>query len=592
MNRPGNLAIPALCLLVCLTLMIGSAMAQDPNMCDEPGEYPDLALGSLDTVAHFGVVDNIFAYSVGVSTCNLGTCWANWFAGTAQHPVFTENLFRLKDGRFEQLGQSWVTHRFFALSQSACEQGCLPTNGQHLGVNCTTTNSANLTAAQQNKGPRSEINPSSGVFPFPFTGQNVTGDAIFKRLQVHQEDLEPGLNPGARFFIEGQNISNDDATAGALHNNASWREVIVAPNTLNLLPTGATGQEQPAITAWAALDPEVMLETLDVAHEGRFFVGSRATPLGGGIWHYEYAIHNLNSHRSAMSVEIAIPAGANLSDIGFHDVDYHSGEPYDGTDWSAAVEVGGGGSLIRWSTESFAENPNANALRWGTLYNFRFDADVAPTTGELALGLFRPGSPDQLSAAAIVPALCNNDLDCDPGESSCNCAGDCGAPAAGESSCSDGLDDDCDGMVDCDDSECCGVAPCPLADVDGDAHLACEDCNDDAGALWATPGMVTGLLVDRDAQDRVILGWSAPMNPGSVSVEYEVIRSLDPDDFLLAAVCLDLPNPTSTIAVDAVVPAPGTSFFYLVRATNACPVGAGPVAGGSGGSARSIIACP
>jgi len=30
---------------------------------------------------------------------------------------------------------------------------------------------------------------------------------------------------------------------------------------------------------------------------------------------------------------------------------------------------------LTWSTETFAQNPNANAIRWGTLYNFRFDSD-------------------------------------------------------------------------------------------------------------------------------------------------------------------------------------------------------------------------
>ena len=33
---------------------------------------------------------------------------------------------------------------------------------------------------------------------------------------------------------------------------------------------------------------------------------------------------------------------------------------------------------MTWSTETFATNQNANAIRWGTLYNFRFDADRPP----------------------------------------------------------------------------------------------------------------------------------------------------------------------------------------------------------------------
>ena len=31
-----------------------------------------------------------------------------------------------------------------------------------------------------------------------------------------------------------------------------------------------------------------------------------------------------------------------------------------------------------WSTQTYDQNENANALRWGTMYNFWFDADAPP----------------------------------------------------------------------------------------------------------------------------------------------------------------------------------------------------------------------
>jgi len=107
--------------------------AQDPNACDVAGEYPDLIVGKLDNVGRFGTEDGITAYAIGATSCNLGTCWVNWFFDTENHPVFAQNIFRLQNGRLEQIGQSWVAHRFLALSSSFCEPGCLPTNGQHLG---------------------------------------------------------------------------------------------------------------------------------------------------------------------------------------------------------------------------------------------------------------------------------------------------------------------------------------------------------------------------------------------------------------------------------------------------------------------------
>jgi len=52
------------------------------------------------------------------------------------------------------------------------------------------------------------------------------------------------------------------------------------------------------------------------------------------------------------------------------------------------------------------------------------------------------------------------DSSCDAGEDSCSCPVDCGAPPATESNCSDGVDNDCNGHVDCSDSNCSGTPSC------------------------------------------------------------------------------------------------------------------------------------
>ena len=92
-----------------------------------------------------------------------------------------------------------------------------------------------------------------------------------------------------------------------------------------------------------------------------------------------------------------VPASVTLTNIGFHDVDYHSGEPYDGTDWPVTFPAG----EIKWATE--AQNALANALRWGTLYNFRFDADSGPVAASLGLDLFKSGSPSSMTISARGP---------------------------------------------------------------------------------------------------------------------------------------------------------------------------------------------
>ena len=50
-------------------------------------------------------------------------------------------------------------------------------------------------------------------------------------------------------------------------------------------------------------------------------------------------------------------------------------------------------SSITWSTETFAQNQNANAIRFGTLYNFRFDADQPPNPTNATVGYFKTGAP-------------------------------------------------------------------------------------------------------------------------------------------------------------------------------------------------------
>jgi hypothetical protein len=173
---------------------------------------------------------------------------------------------------------------------------------------------------------------------------------------------------------------------------------------------GSTLQQVPAIYAWISADDQVFNQRVTVPGEGTFYVASRAYDNGDGTWDYEYAVQNLNSDRSGGGFSIDVPGGVSVTNLGFHDVDYHSGEPWDGTDWSSDVNA----TEVSWSTDSFGDNPNANALRWGTLYNFRFTADTPPTTGTGRLDLFKPGTPEFVSFGAIVPEAgepCVADID-------------------------------------------------------------------------------------------------------------------------------------------------------------------------------------
>jgi hypothetical protein len=156
---------------------------------------------------------------------------------------------------------------------------------------------------------------------------------------------------------------------------------------------------------------------------GQVILGAKATDLGGGMWHYEYAMQNLNSDRSVSSFSVPSSDGLVVTNMGFRDVAYHSGDGYnsapgsvvnfDGTDWTPASDS----SEVSWTMVPAVPVQNSNALRWGTMYNFRFDCNSAPANGSVTLGLFKAagGLPNSVSANTVVPGpvepLCPTDVD-------------------------------------------------------------------------------------------------------------------------------------------------------------------------------------
>ncbi len=375
---------------------------------------PDLtvaALPQINLMTHAGAPqDGVSAYGVGVTVCNLGDAGIEWVDSTSRHPIAVTNVYRVHDGRFTQIGMSWAKHEFFALASNHCCtcSGFAP--GQ-LSAGCSDSFSASVAASQNLLGPRSQVNAATGAFTYPPVAPPI-GSSLDRRCQVADADLDPVLNAGARWFGEVQYITPDDAEAGNDDNNCGYREVAFAASGDGFggAYIGAAVGGEPAIKAWAALDPSAVVVDVDVPDDGRFHVGSNVIDNGDGTWRYEYAVHNMNSDRSAQAFSVPVPDGVVLSEVGFHDVSYHSGEPYDGTDWSFSRSAG----VATWTTESFDANPDANALRWGTAYSFWFTADAAPAEADAAITLFKPGTArGAMSAGVSAPggAACAADLD-------------------------------------------------------------------------------------------------------------------------------------------------------------------------------------
>ena len=378
----------------------------NPGFITSPG--PDVTVYELNGTSNYGASGGIRGYSVGTTSCNIGDQPLSWCDqgggcgnGTTNkdHPVIAQNMYRLKDGRFQQLGASWLKHGFTSLNQSGsgCGNGsCVqpPLGGSQLGVGCTDPYTAGLNGNRP-LGRKSEVNAANGDFPFPFGGGGSTAAVWNQRLAVAEADLDPALNSGATYYIEGHYIAPDDATSNNGLNNASYRKVTVASGTFNLQMDGSTVRQKAAIEVWPVVDPTVELINLDTPSvpAERFHVARKVTNLGGGLWRYEYAIHNMNSDRSADRLAIDFLEPTTITDVGFHDVNAHSNEPYDTTDWQIGTTFDG----VSWTAPAFVPVENTNALRWATMYNFYFDANKPPSMIELhTLRLFKTGSPAAL----------------------------------------------------------------------------------------------------------------------------------------------------------------------------------------------------
>ena len=391
-----------------------------PNLV--PG--PDVIVGNVEDVAQFDpAVGTQVGLAIGTDSCNNGDQPVDWFAlPQTDHPVVPQNLYRMSggatnDARFEQIGQSWMKHTFLALEDSVCgtcnTSGCQ--TGTHLCPGCSDPYVSSLNGDQNSIGSRAWINPFTGSFP---SGANDHSghahDGVSHRILVETSDLVPSQNPGASYFGEAAYISPHEYTWCQSHpdqcnmfNNFSYRKFSVSggPTSFNFTPVSSTVRMEPAIEFWAGTGATVNQIEPDPGNDGAWFMGYKVTNPSAGVWHYEYALFNMNLDRAIQSFSVPLSAGVNVSNIGFHAPPQHPGWANDGTfnnqgyssmPWTVTQMS----DSITWNTETFAQNQNANAIRWGTSYNFRFDADQPPQSADATVGFFKTGSPMMVAIQA------------------------------------------------------------------------------------------------------------------------------------------------------------------------------------------------
>jgi hypothetical protein len=370
----------------------------------------DVRAFSVGDVGYFGRRGAAFpngeaGFGIGHSYCNAGSVnipWVSTGAGGVMvdtYPRIAYLLARESGGRMVQIsGKSYCKHSRtpFNFSSGACVP-CSVGSGAFMFVGCSDTYGSGTNADRNVLGPTDEIDPWLGTWNpvgsyFDRGDPSVGGaaaidsfnsltsamtsafDAVKNRVIVQESELSAGGN----FIAQAQLVVKGEPGANR-GNNAVNRPCTITWNGSgwNSAATG-TANTGSVLTQWSGALTGVARNGND---DGHFLVAAKVTGPVGGVYHYEYAVHNLDNSRGGAALHIPMPAGATVTNPGFRDIDTDALNQ-----WTFARNA----SDVTWSAS--ANNP----LDWNTLYNFWFDSTQAPPLGAVTIDEARIG-PGALS---------------------------------------------------------------------------------------------------------------------------------------------------------------------------------------------------
>ena len=343
-------------------------------------------------------------FMVGHSWCNSGTVnlpWVSQQGGVMvdQYPRIAFLLARENGGRMVQVtsqGHSKHSPTAFNFSSGPCAP-CNTGSGSFFFVGCSDTYGSGINSSQHALGPNDEINPWLGTWnpqgsyfdrgdPPVAGAQAVDSVRSLTSAQVQAFDpvknrmivRETELVAGSTYYAQVQAVVQGEPVA-ARGNNLMNIPVSIAGSGGNwTAATSGPSQAGSVLTRWQGATYDTGGNGND---DGRCLVAVKVTGPVSGLWHYEYAIHNLDNHRGGASFRVPLAAGGTVQNAGFRDLDNNP--------------------LNDWT---FSQSPNeiaftaaaGNALEWNTIYNCWFDCSIAPGAGSMTIDEARPG-PGALS---------------------------------------------------------------------------------------------------------------------------------------------------------------------------------------------------
>ncbi|MFN9948043.1 MAG: hypothetical protein ACK56S_14480, partial [Planctomycetota bacterium] len=345
----------------------------------------------------------------GHAFCNAGTVHIPWQTSPTTAGQMTDIHFKIafllareSNGRIVQVSgpNSFVKHSRVTYNLGSSQCGTCQTGpASTFRIGCYDAYSTGFNGDRFNLGPPGEIDPWTGSWnPVgsyfdrgdPAVTGATAGDGVqsLTQSQVSSFDTvknrvtvaESELSQAGVFYGQVQLVCEGEPLAARGNNLLSERLNFTWNGTAWSTSNAGGPVAGSVLNRWAGATRNTAGNGMD---DGRFLVAAKVTGPVNGVYHYEYAVHNIDNARGGASLKIPLAPSAQLTAVGFRDID---GNVLNDWSWSR-----NGGEL------AFLASAN-NSLDWNSIYNFWFDTTVAPTTGTVTIDQARIG-PGALSVA-------------------------------------------------------------------------------------------------------------------------------------------------------------------------------------------------
>jgi hypothetical protein len=339
----------------------------------------------------------------GHAFCNAGTVHVPWQSSPTTNGQMTDVHFKIafllareSNGRIVQVStpESYVKHSrvTYNLGSSNCGT-CQSGPGSTFRIGCFDAYSTGFNGNRFNLGPADELDPwtgswnpvgsyfdrgdpavagaaaSDGVQSLTSTQANAF-DPVKNRVTVAESELaQAGTFYGqVQLVCEGEPVANRGNNLMSDQLNFTWNGASWSTSNVGNAVAGSV------LNRWSGATTNLAGNGSD---DGRFLVAAKVTGPVNGVYHYEYAVHNIDNARGGASLKLPLHASAELTAVGFRDIDNNA---LNNWTWSRS------GSELSFLAAS------GNSLDWNRIYNFWFDTTVAPVAGSVVIDQARIGA--------------------------------------------------------------------------------------------------------------------------------------------------------------------------------------------------------